>query len=156
MRIVDELVDGIDDGLEAAAIGEALEERAQFAGGLLERVVGSELLVRVLGMIGDGASMRSVLLQEIEEPTDRLLVVLVLLALDDDLEKALGRTNEDYRDTYLLATVDELVTALFREVFLTQETLSAVNLILSILLLVICAIFVLLGNTVEEVVLDNE
>ena len=36
-------------------------------------------------MVGNGLAVGCVLFQEVQEPLDRLLVVLVLLALDDHL-----------------------------------------------------------------------
>lgn len=41
--------------------------------------------MRVLSVIGDGASVAGILLEEIDEPADGLLIVFVLLALDDNL-----------------------------------------------------------------------
>lgn len=53
---------------------------------------------------------------------------------------------------YLLASVDELITALFREVLVTEETFGTVYLLLCTLLVLIGAVLVLLRNTVEKIV----
>ena len=76
-------------------------------------------------LASDGLAVRGVLLQEVEQPRDRLLVVLVLLALDDDF----------------LAAVDELVTTLLREVFLQQNLLGTI-------VVLIGTVLVLLRNSV--------
>jgi hypothetical protein len=81
-------------------------------------------------MTSDSACVAGVLLEVRKQPLQRLLVVLMLLALDDDL----------------LATVDELVAALFGEVFLSEEFFTTVPVVVS-------TIFVLLRNTVVDVVL---
>ena len=74
--------------------------------------------------------MRRILFQEVEQPLNGLLVVLVLLALDDDL----------------LAPVDEPITTLLGEILLSQDMLSVVDLPVS-------TILVLLGNAIGQVIL---
>ena len=82
-----EIVHGVADDAEAHTVREPLEEGAQLRRGLLQRVVGSEGLVGVLALVSGMATVRGVLLEEVDEPADGLLVVLVLLALDDDLRE---------------------------------------------------------------------
>lgn len=54
--------------------------------------------------------------------------------------------------TYLLATIDELITALLREVLISEKTFGTVNMRLSTLLLLVGAVFVLLRNTIKEII----
>ena len=67
-------------------------------------------------MISDDASMADVFSTSVQEPAHRLLVVLVVLALDDNL----------------LEAVDELVTALGREVLVAQEATGTLLMIISL------------------------
>ena len=86
---------GITDNAEVHAVGKPLEQGAELGGRLLERAVGGELLVGILSMTGNGASVRSILLDVVKEPADRLLVVFVLLALNDDLIIRASKTASD-------------------------------------------------------------
>ena len=54
--------------------------------------------------------------------------------------------------TYLLATIDELIAAFLGEVLLTEEPLRAINLVLSLNALCVCAIFVLLRHAIKKAV----
>jgi NTP pyrophosphatase (non-canonical NTP hydrolase) len=85
-RVLDEVVRGVPDDRGRGAIREAREELAQLAAGLVERAVITELVRAVLAVLGDGLGMARVLLDVADEPADGLLVVVVLLALNDDLE----------------------------------------------------------------------
>lgn len=87
LSILVEVVHGIADDAQRRAVGEPLKERAQLTDGLIEGAVGSQLLTGILGVVGDVTTVRRVLLEVVEQPTNRLLVILVLLALDDDLNK---------------------------------------------------------------------
>jgi hypothetical protein len=84
-RVLDELVGRIPDDVRAGAVGKAREKIADLAASGVERVITHELVLRVLAVLDDGLSVVSVLLDVADKPPDRLLVVLVLLALDDDL-----------------------------------------------------------------------
>lgn len=86
--------------------------------------------MHVLAVAGDMATVAGVLLNDAEEPLDALLVVVVALALDDNL----------------LAAVDELVAALLREVLLGKNALAVLELALGVVLVV-------LGNAVEHAIL---
>jgi hypothetical protein len=55
-------------------------------------------------------------------------------------------------NTYLLATVDKLVTTLLREVLVAEEALSTVELLLGIVPVLVGPVFVLLGYTIKKVV----
>jgi hypothetical protein len=59
----------------------------QLAAGLVERAILAEFIGAVLAVLGDGLGVARVLLDVADEPADRLLVVVVLLALDDDLRR---------------------------------------------------------------------
>ena len=86
----------------------------------------------MLTMVCNSLAVRSVLFQEAQEPLNGLLVVLVLLALHNDF----------------LATVDKLVTTLFREVLLQENLLGTI-------VVLVGTVLVLLRNTVGEVVLKE-
>ena len=62
----------------------------KFAAGLVQGLVALELVVRVLAVIGDSLAVVRVFLDVPKKPTDGLLVVVVLLALDDDLRQRLA------------------------------------------------------------------
>ena len=70
---------------EAHPVREPLEEGADLVERGLEVGVARELLVRVLAVAGDGTAVRHVFLDEIEEPGHRFLVVVMALALVDNL-----------------------------------------------------------------------
>ena len=89
-----------------------------------------DLTVGVLSMSSDVLAMASVLLNKRQEPFNALLIVIMTLALDYDL----------------LATIDELIAALFREVLLGENTLAVVVFVFRLIL-------VLLRNPVEHTVL---
>lgn len=80
-----QVVDGVHDRLNALTIGESLEESPELGGSALERWVLSLIasLADVVG--GEGLGVIGVGLDGGEEPSESLLVVLVLLALDEDL-----------------------------------------------------------------------
>ena len=78
-------------------------------------------------MISDDASMDDVFSTSVQEPAHRLLIILVVLALDDNL----------------LEAVDELVTALGREVLVCQEVLRATPMLVR-------EIFVLRRDTIRN------
>ena len=125
LRILVQVVHGIANDVHAHTIREPFEKGAKLAHCLAERLIVRQLLVRVLALRSRGTSVRGILLKEVEKPPDRLLVVLVLLALDDDF----------------LAAVDELVTTLLREVFLQQNLLGTI-------VVLIGTVLVLLRNSV--------
>lgn len=81
--------------------------------------------------LGGVLCVPEVLLEVTKKPLDRCLIIVVTLALDDDL----------------LSTVDELVATLLGEVFLGEPVLGAFEVL-------VCAILVLLGDTTHEVVLE--
>ena len=76
---------GVADGAQAAAIREPFEEGADLVQGGLQVGVGGKLLMGVFAVAGDGASVRRVLLEEVEEPLHRALIVIVALALVNHL-----------------------------------------------------------------------
>lgn len=80
-----ELLHGVTDKRKALSIGESLEQGAEFGGSLLQRRVALELLAGVFAVVNDGLPVRSVLFEEVQEPLNGLLVVLVLLALYNNL-----------------------------------------------------------------------
>ena len=80
----------------------------------------------------NGPTMLGVLSNIAKEPTNRLLVVVVLLAFDDDL----------------LPSVDELIATLFWEVFFREEMVSTIVVLLN-------GVLVLLWNTASDVLLRN-
>lgn len=101
-RVLVDLVDGIDDGLEGSAVGETFEERPELVLGFLVRRVGPEVASLVAGLPGDALGVTTVRFGETEEELDRVRVVAVPLLLDNDL----------------LEPVDEPVAALLRELVL--------------------------------------
>lgn len=107
--------------------------------------------MRVLAVSDDSLPVGSVLLEIAEQPPDTLLVVLVLLAFDDDLNSQClsMRDNEMVLVcTDLLAAVDELVSPLLREVLFGEELLGAIRLLVS-------TVLVLLRDTICELILEK-
>lgn len=68
-------------------------------------------------MVSKSATVTEILSTRIHEPADALLVVLVVLTLNDDF----------------LEAVDELVTALLREVLVLEEVFRAVEVLVRLL-----------------------
>jgi hypothetical protein len=66
-------------------------------------------------MTGSSVPVGSVLLDEAKEPLHSILVIIVLLAFDDDF----------------LATIDELIATILREVLLHQKPATSLVLVLS-------------------------
>lgn len=85
LRILDERVCSIKHHVHALPVGKALEQCAQLARRGLQATLAGERLVRVCAVPGDGLAVRRVLLCKAEQPANGFLVVVVLLALDDDL-----------------------------------------------------------------------
>lgn len=75
----------IADNIQAHAIGETLKQGAKFPSRLLDRIVTSKLTMGVLAVVSDSTTVFGIFFDSINKPTNRLLVVLVLLALDDNL-----------------------------------------------------------------------
>jgi len=131
LRVVSEVTEGIKHMLHRHAVGETLEEGAE--------LLRAELQVRVLGnassvvgtMASDSAPVAGVFFDETEEPTDGLLVVVVLLTLHNDL----------------LATEDKLVTAFFGEILLREKVLAAIDVLVG-------GVLVFLRNTLVKTALD--
>jgi len=117
--------------LHRHAVGETLEECAE--------LLRAELQVRVLGnassvvgaMASDSATVAGVFFDETEEPTNGLLVIVVLLTLHNDL----------------LAAEDKLVTAFFGEVLFREKVLAAIDVLVG-------GILVFLRNTLIKTALD--
>jgi hypothetical protein len=100
-------------------------------------------------VLDNGLSVVGILLDVSDEPPDRLLVVLVLLALNDDLHNASANEYGAKGDgTDLLHAVDELVTTLLGEVLLGEEVVGTVTLLASLVL-------ALIRHTVNKVVLKK-
>lgn len=131
LRVVSEVAEGVEHMLHRHAIGETLEEGA--------KLLRAELQVRVLGnassvvgaMASDSATVAGVFFDEAEEPTDGLLVVVVLLTLHNDL----------------LATENKLVAAFFGEVLLREKVLAAIDVLVG-------GVLVFLRNTLVKTALD--
>jgi hypothetical protein len=101
-------------------------------------------------MLDNGLGVVGILLDVADEPPDRLLVILVLLALNDDLHNASANEYETRSDgTDLLHAVDELVTTLLGEVLLGEEVVGTITLLASLVL-------ALIGHTVNKVVLRKQ
>lgn len=83
--------------------------------------------MRILTLAECDATVPCVLFDDIQKPLDRLLVVIVILALNDDF----------------LASVDELVAPLGREVLVCQEALRATPMLVR-------EIFVLRRDTIRN------
>jgi hypothetical protein len=81
---------------------------------------------------GNSVPMGSILLNEAKEPLHSLLIIIMLLTFDDNL----------------LATIDELITAILREVLLNQEFATSLELIMGLFA-------VLLGDAIGETALYN-
>jgi hypothetical protein len=82
-----------------------------------------------------------------EQPIQRFLIIFVLLALDNDL-LTMSATTLGYNGNIarLLAAIDVLIPALFREVLFRDEMLSAVVFLGG-------SVFVFLGNAVNNIIL---
>lgn len=74
-------------------------------------------------------SVTNVLFNSAEQPSHALLVIVVLLALDNDL----------------LPAVDELIPTFFRKIVLQQELLSAISMLVG-------AVFVLRWDAIGDVI----
>ena len=83
-----------------------------------------------LTFISDSPAMRDIFLEESQQPPDRILVILVLLALDDGF----------------IAAENVLVSPLLGEVFVTQEILGPINVVVDFILM-------FLGNLVRDMIL---
>ena len=88
LRIRIKLISSINNPIEALPIRESLQNRAELGGGALEgRIVGR--LAGLVGVVrGELLAVSEVGLDGVEEPDEGFLVVLVLLAFDDDLLEA--------------------------------------------------------------------
>lgn len=157
LSVFPEGVHSITNDTHAHAIGEPFDKCSKFAHRLVEGFIVCQRLVRILAVTGDSTSVLSVLFEEVEEPTDGLLVVLVLLALDDNLQTKISDVNYgvtvSLKNTYLLASINELIAPLLREVILAEEALSPVVMLVRLVFMLVRAILVLLRNTVEEIIL---
>jgi hypothetical protein len=129
-RVRDELVHGIPDGIGTTTVGETLNKGAELLRRDGEGILRSRGLTVFLGILSGILSVASILLNVAEEPANGLLIVVVLLALDDDL----------------LHTEDELVAALRREVLVREELPGAVTVLPG-------TIFVLVRNATCDIVL---
>jgi hypothetical protein len=85
LRVLDQRIDRVPDRLHARAVREALEESAELAASLVHALIAPKRLVRVFAVVRNCLPVVGVLLDVVEEPLDALLVVLVLLALNDNL-----------------------------------------------------------------------
>lgn len=132
LGILPEVVQGVTNDTHAHAVREPLEKGPELAGGLVERAIAGQCLMRVLAMASDGMSVLGILLNEVNQPTDGLLVVLVLLAFNDDF----------------LAAVDELIAPLLGEVLLTEEILRPIVVLIRLVLVLVRTILVFLGNAI--------
>ena len=109
-RVGVHVIDRVHQRLHRLVVGESLEQSSELqSSGLVSRVVGN-LGGRVTTVVGDVLGVTLVVLGLVKEEGDGLLVVLVVLALDNDL----------------LQSVDELVSSLFREV-LVHEVLGLLD-----------------------------
>ena len=128
-RIGVHVIDRVHQGLHRLVVGESLEQSSELqSSGLVRRVVGN-LGGRVATVVGDVLGVTLVVLSLIKEEGDGLLVVLVVLALDNDL----------------LQSVDELVSSLFGEVIVHE--------VLGLLDTPRCLLSLLVGDGVESLVL---
>lgn len=123
------LVDGVPQGLHGLTVGEPLEESPKLERGLVVLRVIGDLGGRVDAVALDVLGVALVVFGLVEEEAHGLLVVLVLLAIDDDL----------------LQSVDELLPSLLREGVLDNVS-SLVDSAGSLL-------SVLVGDGVESLVL---
>lgn len=86
--IVDEDVDSVEYDVHGRVVGEALEKGTELEGRELELVVlGDGVGVGAGEVLGGGAGVLDVFAEVVEDPGHGLLVVVVLLAFDDDLEE---------------------------------------------------------------------
>ena len=99
-------------------------------------------------MPGSSFAVLGVFLNVTKQPTDRFLIVLVFLALDDHLHRRSTMATDIGRGNfYLFTSVDELIPAFFGEIFFSQEMLATVIFILDLFL-------VLLREPIRDVILD--
>ena len=76
---------GVFDAADALAVGETFKEGAEFGGRLAKSGIIGHLGSLAGGVLGDVLAVRDVGLKGVEEPGKRGGVVLMLLALDDNL-----------------------------------------------------------------------
>jgi hypothetical protein len=65
-------------------------------------------------------SLTRVIFDGSKEPTNALLIIVVLLALKNDLTRTISTMKWLARHSYLLSTVNKLVAAILREVILSE------------------------------------
>jgi hypothetical protein len=126
LGIIRKALGSIDDTVEGLAVGETFEESAKLGSGEVEGRIVGEVGASVLTSLRSVASMREVLFERVDEPSDRFLIVGMLLAFDNDL----------------LEAVNELLTALLRELIAKEA--------LSLLVLLRGAIFVFLRDLIPH------
>jgi hypothetical protein len=98
-------------------------------------------------MISNSLAMLSILLEKAQEPTQRFLVVVMLLTFDDDLERCRSVAACFVGcDTNLFTTEDELITTLLREVLFAEEVFALVKMLLHI-------VFILAQNAIGNSIL---
>jgi hypothetical protein len=96
----------------------------------------------------DMLSVAGVLLNGSKKPTNALLIILVLLALKNDLAQVSAHVTWLTHHSYLLATVNKLVAAILGEEIL-REYFAAV------LHLFACSLLVFLRNAVRQSILNK-
>ena len=85
-----------------------------------------------------------------KKPTDALLIVVVLLALKNDLTRTISTYDMAHtHHSYLFTTVNELVAAILGEVILCQY-------LATVLKLFACSILVFLRNAIRQSILNKK
>jgi hypothetical protein len=98
-------------------------------------------------MISNGLAMLSVLLEKAQQPTQRFLVVVMLLAFDDDLERRRSVAACFVGgDADLFTAEDELIATLLREVLFAEEVFASVKMLLRV-------VFILARNAIGDSIL---
>lgn len=97
-------IDRVHQGLHRLVVGESLEQGSELQGSGFVGRVGGDLGSRIATVGGDVLGVTLVVFSLVKEEGDGLLVILVVLAFNNDL----------------LQSVDELVSSLLREVFVEE------------------------------------
>jgi len=100
-RILNQDVHSVDKGVERIAIGKPFKESSEFTYGEVDILVGCDTFSVVASSGSNRPTVLGVLSNIAEEPANRLLVIIMLLAFNDNF----------------LSAVDELIATLLWEIF---------------------------------------
>jgi hypothetical protein len=121
-----DLVKSIGHTVHGFTVGESLEKGSELTGGAGNVGVFGKSTSGLLTLVGDVFGGTLVVLEGVEQPGHSLVVILVVLALHNDLKEGLAKICKGIQDTHLLQSVDELLPPLLGERIL-DDLLGSVN-----------------------------